>query len=70
MNLTNVTKQDNGGYTMTCMASAVEAAYLFSFAVNMLVAAGVVHLTENPDGSPEVDQEIDLPTSSKGNTLQ
>lgn len=70
MQISNVNKQDNGGYTMTCAASAEEAAYLFSFAINMLAAAGVIHLTENPDGSPVKDQEVEVPQSSKGKTLQ
>lgn len=70
MHITNVTKQEDGGYTMSCNATATEAAYLFSFAINMLVAAGVVHLTENPDGSPVKDQEVEVPQSSKGKTIQ
>lgn len=70
MQITNVTKHEDGGYTMVTQASTQEAAYLFSFAINMLVAAGVVHLTENPDGSPVTDQEVEIPPTSKGKTLQ
>jgi hypothetical protein len=69
MQINNVTRQENGSYAMKIEASEGEASYLFAFAINMLIAAGVVHLTENPDGSPKESQEVDLEVSSKGKTL-
>lgn len=70
MKITNVKKTEKGTYTMEVTASGQEMDYLTSFAVNALIVAGAIMLSENADGSPVNEQEIDLVGKPDGTTLQ
>lgn len=70
MQIKNVKKTENGTYTMEVAASGVEMDYLVSFAVNGLIVAGAIMISENEDGSPVENQEVSLVGAPDDATIQ
>ena len=70
MKISNVKKTENGTYTMNVAASGQELDYLVNFAINGLIVAGAIMLSENPDGTPTEDQDVSLVGAPDDATLQ